>query len=99
MNTVPGSLLLSMLFMLVVSGTGLAQWNGEIVGWGRNEDGQCDVPEPNEGFVAVAGGLYHSLSRDTQFPAVGGHPHSRTRGSVPCLHGVHFLNYSLDSMA
>ncbi len=61
MKTVPGSLLLSKLFLLVVSGTGLAQWNGEIVAWGRNDSGQCNVPGPNSGFVAVAGGRIHSL--------------------------------------
>ena len=41
-------------------GTAWAQ-DGSIVAWGRNEDGQCDVPEPNTDFVAVAGGRYHSL--------------------------------------
>jgi hypothetical protein len=34
---------------------------GEVVAWGLNNDGQCDVPEPNEGFVAVAAGNLHSL--------------------------------------
>jgi len=31
------------------------------VAWGHNEYGQCDVPSPNSGFVAVAGGGLHSL--------------------------------------
>jgi hypothetical protein len=31
------------------------------VAWGSNGSGQCDVPAPNAGFVAVAGGGYHSL--------------------------------------
>jgi alpha-tubulin suppressor-like RCC1 family protein len=41
--------------------------NGSVVAWGTNNDGfpqfpnPCDVPETNEGFVAVAGGEYHSL--------------------------------------
>ncbi len=35
--------------------------DGSIVAWGRNSDGQCTVPEPNSGFVAVAAGWYHSL--------------------------------------
>ena len=30
--------------------------DGTIVAWGWNADGQCDVPEPNEGFVEVAAG-------------------------------------------
>ena len=33
-----------------------------IVAWGRNDDGQCDVPEPNTGYVAVAAGYDHSLA-------------------------------------
>jgi hypothetical protein len=32
-----------------------------IVAWGANSSGQCDVPSPNEGFIAVAGGRSHSL--------------------------------------
>ncbi len=35
--------------------------DGSIVAWGRNDKGQCNVPSPNEGFVAVAGGALHSL--------------------------------------
>jgi hypothetical protein len=34
---------------------------GSIVVWGNNEFGQCNVPAPNSGFVAVAGGGSHSL--------------------------------------
>ncbi|MHB9035118.1 MAG: RCC1 domain-containing protein [Armatimonadota bacterium] len=34
---------------------------GVIVGWGRNNFGQCNAPSPNTGFVAVAAGEYHSL--------------------------------------
>jgi hypothetical protein len=35
--------------------------DGSIVAWGYNYSGQCDVPEPNTGFVAVSGGADHSL--------------------------------------
>jgi hypothetical protein len=28
---------------------------GNIVAWGKNDYGQCDVPEPNESFMAVSG--------------------------------------------
>ena len=35
--------------------------DGSIVAWGYNLNGQCNVPSPNSGFVAVAGGGYHSL--------------------------------------
>src|SRR4030042_6315188 len=34
---------------------------GEIVAWGSNEYGQCNVPEPNTGFTAIAAGYGHSL--------------------------------------
>ena len=39
---------------------GLKQ-DGSIVAWGNNEYGQCNVPEPNTGFTAIAAGWYHSL--------------------------------------
>ncbi|MBI5863439.1 MAG: hypothetical protein HZB38_02785 [Planctomycetes bacterium] len=35
--------------------------NGSIVAWGENSEGQCSVPAPNRGFVAIGGGGYHSL--------------------------------------
>jgi hypothetical protein len=35
--------------------------DGSIVAWGSNDGGQCDVPEPNTGFVAIAGGGSHRL--------------------------------------
>ncbi|MGB4257306.1 MAG: hypothetical protein WBL15_06370, partial [Phycisphaerae bacterium] len=43
---------------------------GSIVAWGAGQAGQtgwphygqCDVPAPNSGFVAVAAGYYHSLA-------------------------------------
>jgi len=48
---------------------GLSVWSNEevvvlggyIVAWGENDDGQCDVPSPNSGFIAVSGGVDHSL--------------------------------------
>jgi len=33
-----------------------AQDSGGIVAWGANSYGQCDIPAPNSGFVAVTGG-------------------------------------------
>jgi predicted outer membrane repeat protein len=33
-----------------------------IVAWGGNIDGQCNIPSPNTGFVAIAAGTYHSLA-------------------------------------
>ena len=35
--------------------------SGMVVAWGFNDEGQCQVPEPNEDFVAVTAGSYHSL--------------------------------------
>ncbi len=32
-----------------------------IVAWGLNNHGQCNVPAPSSGFVALAGAAYHSL--------------------------------------
>jgi hypothetical protein len=34
---------------------------GEIVVWGYNYSGECDVPQPNTDFVAIAAGSNHSL--------------------------------------
>src|SRR5512143_2574952 len=36
--------------------------DGRIVAWGYNEEGQCNVPEPNADFAAVAGGQAHSVA-------------------------------------
>lgn len=30
--------------------------DGSVVAWGSNTQGQCQVPEPNEGFVAISAG-------------------------------------------
>ncbi len=35
--------------------------DGSILAWGNNDYGQCNVPSPNSGFVAVAAGANHSL--------------------------------------
>jgi alpha-tubulin suppressor-like RCC1 family protein len=32
-----------------------------MVAWGKNNHGQCNVPEPNKNFVAVSGGYQFSL--------------------------------------
>ena len=38
--------------------------------WGYNEFGQCDVPEPNSGFVAIAAGYGFSLAIRPESPEV-----------------------------
>ena len=35
--------------------------DGSIVGWGKDDFGQCDVPSPNACFRAVAAGELHGL--------------------------------------
>ncbi|MGA2093498.1 MAG: PASTA domain-containing protein [Sedimentisphaerales bacterium] len=34
---------------------------GEIVAWGDNSNGECDVPSPNTGFMAVAAGQFGDI--------------------------------------
>ncbi len=41
--------------------TSVASGGGSIIAWGFNSDGQTSVPPPNDDFIAVAGGFYHSL--------------------------------------
>jgi len=53
-------LLFSAVVFLLVPGVAEGS-DGSIVAWGSNYSGQCDVPEPNEGFVAVAEGANFSL--------------------------------------
>ncbi|MHB1462627.1 MAG: hypothetical protein ACYC1M_15165 [Armatimonadota bacterium] len=35
--------------------------DGSVACWGRNDDGQCNVPVPNENFKAIAGGSGHTI--------------------------------------
>jgi beta-lactamase superfamily II metal-dependent hydrolase len=35
--------------------------DGAIIAWGFNTYGECDVPEPNAGFVAIAAAGHHNL--------------------------------------
>ena len=76
------------LFLLVVAGTGLAQWNGEIVAWGDNNYGQCNVPSPNSGFVAVAGGCYHSLGLREISTSTGDSGHAGIDPTILMIHSI-----------
>ena len=53
--------------------------DGSIVAWGYNNYGQCDVPEPNSDFVAMAGCAYHSLGlkSDGSIMAWGGNEYGQ----------------------
>ena len=35
--------------------------DGSVAAWGYNDDGQCNVPAPNSGFIDIAAGAYRSL--------------------------------------
>lgn len=45
--------------------------DGSIVAWGNNSGGECDVPEPNADFVAIAAGHSHSLGLKSDGTIVG----------------------------
>lgn len=63
---------LALLASAVAASPVLAQ--GEIVGWGANQAGQLNIPEPNENFVAVAAysfEVWPSQPPDTESFAVG----------------------------
>ena len=67
MKTKTNTLLGAVLFLLVIGAAALAlpsvalaQAN-TVVAWGVNGDGQCNVPSQNKDYVAVAGGVAHSL--------------------------------------
>jgi alpha-tubulin suppressor-like RCC1 family protein len=35
--------------------------NGSLVAWGRNDEGQCEVPDGND-FIAITAGAWHNLA-------------------------------------
>jgi hypothetical protein len=50
------------LIALLCPGPAIAQdAQGPIVAWGNPHHGQCNVPEPNREFVAIAAGCEYSL--------------------------------------
>jgi len=66
------------VLVLVAAGTGFAE-DGSIVAWGANGYGQCDVPSPNEDFVAVTTGENHNLGlkQDGSIVAWGNNTHGQ----------------------
>ena len=69
-------------FVLVLCG-GRGALAAEVVAWGNNGNGQCDVPEPNSGFVAVAGGGDHSLGLKEDGSIVAWGSNSYSQCNVP----------------
>ncbi len=55
--------------MAVTLGT-LADSNGQLVAWGNNSGGQCNVP-PGGNYTAIAGGGWHSLAIRTDGTLAG----------------------------
>ncbi len=53
--------LIFLIFSLIFCSLGNQAFAGSIVAWGKNDDGQCNVPSPNTDFIAVAAGRAHSL--------------------------------------
>ena len=76
-------LLLAIITLLVVSlQTCDSTFAGEIVAWGRNDYGQCDVPDGND-FVAVSAGLHHGLALRSNGTVVAWGSNSAGQCDVP----------------
>ncbi len=67
--------------VVVLAADGLAV--GEIMVWGDNTYQQCEVPDPNTDFAAVAAGYYHSLGLLTDGSIVAWGDNSRGECDVP----------------
>ena len=55
---------------------------GSLKGWGRNDDGQADVPDAND-YIAIAAGGYHSLALKEDRSIVGWGGNSFGQTNVP----------------
>lgn len=56
---------------------------GMVVAWGADGHGQCDIPDTGSDFVAVAGGMWHSLALRTNGSIVAFGDDSFGQCSVP----------------
>ena len=58
---------------------------GSIVSWGDNGEGQCNIPSPNSGFIAIAAGRFYSLGlkQDDSIVAWGNNDYGQC--SIPSL--------------
>ncbi len=62
-------LLFFILYPAICLGQG--EESGSVYAWGRNDFGQCDVPEPNSGFIAISVNQYHNLGLKNDGSVVG----------------------------
>ena len=73
--------------VMLLSGAGAvwgqAQQAGSIVAWGKNNYGQCNVPSPNTGFVAISAGGFHSLALQMDGSILGWGDNSAKECDVP----------------
>jgi hypothetical protein len=72
------------------------KYDGTIVAWGADAQGQCDVPAPNRGFLAIAAGLQHSLGLKSDGTIVGwgnnyGDAYNYLGQSQPPVHNSDFV--------
>jgi alpha-tubulin suppressor-like RCC1 family protein len=79
--------------------------SGEVVAWGDNNDGQCNVPAPNTSFTTAAAGWFHSLGLKADGTiAAWGHneygecnvPEPNTGFKVIAANGFHSLGLKQD---
>ena len=61
--------------------------DGSIVAWGSNDYGECNVPEPNAGFVTQAAGGYHSVGVKGDGSIVGWGENSYGQRDAPAPNG------------
>jgi PKD repeat protein len=75
-----------MVFLAFGSLSAQADQSGSIVAWGWNKYGQCNVPAPNSGFIAIAAGEGHhnlGLKVDGSVVAWGYNNHGQCNVPTP----------------
>ena len=73
--------IVGLVILFVLSNPAFA---GEIVAWGWNNYGQCDVPTGND-FIAIAGGHDHSLALRADGSLAGWGRNTWGQADVPTL--------------
>ena len=75
--------LLTSLFVLLTSVFSAPAFAGSIVVWGDNTYGECNMPLPNTGFIAIAAGRWHSLGLKQDGSTVGCGYNVRGQCNIP----------------